>query len=245
MILTREILEKGKSERGGWNRNQLEVLGVAWPPRQGWKSDILGKELSDSSAEAFLRLTSARKRTRTPKSTVAVSMRKRALSKRRKAEKRGRMNKGKWAEKVRLELLSKDNPAERHIDVLLSQLPLVFRREHPLIVDKDQYFLDFLVTSLKNPRRRVRVGIEVDGGYHYVRGQQKKDAHREKNLLATSRVRRILRIDSKMALSMTKDTLYKLISSCEEGSVTRVGGIADPASCTPTNCTYPKCKCAV
>lgn len=53
MILTHEILENSRSPRGGWNRKQLEILGVAWPPLKGWKRKLIGTDLE---AEKFDKL---------------------------------------------------------------------------------------------------------------------------------------------------------------------------------------------
>lgn len=44
------------SERGGWTRAQLEILGIEWPPESGWPRRVIGTELDDIDAEAFLSL---------------------------------------------------------------------------------------------------------------------------------------------------------------------------------------------
>lgn len=44
------------SERGGWTRAQLEILGIEWPPMSGWNKRLIGTELDDLDAEAFLSL---------------------------------------------------------------------------------------------------------------------------------------------------------------------------------------------
>lgn len=63
MIITTALLEQGRSERGGWTRDQLELLGVGWPPPpSGWTKRIVGKEIDDQDAEAFLSLTGCGKR---------------------------------------------------------------------------------------------------------------------------------------------------------------------------------------
>lgn len=57
MIVTAELIEQGKSCRGGWTKAQLAILGVKWPPPKGWKARVIGwKEISDSAAEEFVRL---------------------------------------------------------------------------------------------------------------------------------------------------------------------------------------------
>jgi len=50
MKITEEFIEKIASGRGGWNRPQLALLGVAWPPTKGWKQTLLGKEISEETA---------------------------------------------------------------------------------------------------------------------------------------------------------------------------------------------------
>lgn len=219
MILTREFLDKGKTSRGGWTREQLRMVGVSWPPVQGWQLGVLGVEVTDTLAETFLTLGRVRKKTLTPKATPELLSRKNDLSAKRKSRKRVGLNKGLWAKETRAKLLSKENMAESHIDALLSSLPVVFRREHPLVVDKTQYFLDFIVISVKAPRRKLRLAIEVDGGYHGTPAQMEKDRIRERNLLATSRVNAILRIDASAALLMDKDELYRLMIGVKIGSV--------------------------
>jgi len=39
----------------GWTRKQLACLGVAWPPRRGWKYRLEGREIPDATARAFER----------------------------------------------------------------------------------------------------------------------------------------------------------------------------------------------
>jgi hypothetical protein len=37
----------------GWTRKQLDVVGVAWPPRKGWRSKLAGTVLPDDRAHEF------------------------------------------------------------------------------------------------------------------------------------------------------------------------------------------------
>lgn len=62
MKLTRAMIDSGKSDRGGWNRPQLELLGVQWPPQQGWPARIIGREISARDYERFLELRGFHKR---------------------------------------------------------------------------------------------------------------------------------------------------------------------------------------
>jgi len=54
MILTKELMECGRSSAGGYNRKQLAAIGVEWPPQKGWLKDLIGKEIESSSYQAFL-----------------------------------------------------------------------------------------------------------------------------------------------------------------------------------------------
>jgi ribonuclease HI len=58
--ITTELLEAGKSEHGGWSRQQLACLGVAWPPARGWKEGALGRLIRQADAERFLALKAGR-----------------------------------------------------------------------------------------------------------------------------------------------------------------------------------------
>jgi hypothetical protein len=54
--ITAELIDAGKSECGGWNRQQLACLGVTWPPAKGWKEATLGRIIRLAEAERFLAL---------------------------------------------------------------------------------------------------------------------------------------------------------------------------------------------
>ena len=56
MQITAELLERGKSDRGGWTREQLHIVGVDWPPRPGWQSKVVGKQISGDHACRFVSL---------------------------------------------------------------------------------------------------------------------------------------------------------------------------------------------
>lgn len=51
--VTRGWLDKGKSDRGGWNRSQLVLLGESWPPKAGWVQRVIGREITDEDALMF------------------------------------------------------------------------------------------------------------------------------------------------------------------------------------------------
>jgi hypothetical protein len=54
MKITKEFIESGRSEKGGWSKFQLELLGISWPPAKGWKNKVIGNELSEDLARKFL-----------------------------------------------------------------------------------------------------------------------------------------------------------------------------------------------
>ncbi len=54
MILTREILEQGKSANGGWSKKQLQCFGVTL--KKGWMRKIIGKHFPALTIERFLSL---------------------------------------------------------------------------------------------------------------------------------------------------------------------------------------------
>jgi len=56
MKLTREMIQSGASIAGGWNRAQLTVLGVSWPPKKGWAKALAGTEISEDAYAQFLKL---------------------------------------------------------------------------------------------------------------------------------------------------------------------------------------------
>ena len=56
ITLTRERLLSSSTNKGGFNWHQLQILGVEWPPKQGWLSDLLGTEVSNQRWELFFKL---------------------------------------------------------------------------------------------------------------------------------------------------------------------------------------------
>lgn len=59
VTVTREFLESGKSLNGGWSREQLELIGVPWPPVSGWRREAIGRELGEEDAGRFIALRNA------------------------------------------------------------------------------------------------------------------------------------------------------------------------------------------
>ena len=56
VVITEALIESGKSSRGGWTREQLHLLGSAWPPKKGWKALFIGGTVPDHVAERFVAL---------------------------------------------------------------------------------------------------------------------------------------------------------------------------------------------
>lgn len=62
--ITEELLKAGMSGNGGWNRRQIELLGLKWPALNGWKRRLIGTPISREKAKQFLELKGATKRPR-------------------------------------------------------------------------------------------------------------------------------------------------------------------------------------
>lgn len=58
MFITREWLFSHQTEAGSWTRDQLEAVGVKWPPAQGWIERIVGCQINEVTQRRFeLKLT--------------------------------------------------------------------------------------------------------------------------------------------------------------------------------------------
>jgi len=68
MKITLSLIEAGKSLRGGWTREQVELLGESWPLRPNWQGKAVGQFIKPEDAERFLDLrgTTERKARRSP-----------------------------------------------------------------------------------------------------------------------------------------------------------------------------------
>lgn len=53
MIITEEWIVKNKTPDGGYNKKQFEILGIQYPPKKGWKDEIIGSELSEKKVKDF------------------------------------------------------------------------------------------------------------------------------------------------------------------------------------------------
>jgi hypothetical protein len=56
VTVTAELIAAGRSERGGWSKAQLALLGVPWPPPAGWKAEVIGRAISKPDADRFVQL---------------------------------------------------------------------------------------------------------------------------------------------------------------------------------------------
>jgi len=132
------------------------------------------------------------------------------------------MPKDEWTQGARQRLVEKDNEAEAHVKKLLRACGFVVSPERPISVMGKRYFIDFLVTSIKEGSRRekLRVAVEVDGGYHFTPEQQEKDRIKDSLLLKSVRVRSILRIKSTVAMRLTSDDIRAAVLDNPIGGVT-------------------------
>lgn len=39
-LITKELMKRLESESGGFSKEVLELLGIGWPPTQGWKKAL-------------------------------------------------------------------------------------------------------------------------------------------------------------------------------------------------------------
>ena len=56
MIITNELIEEGKSSKGGWNNEQFKCLGELKFAVKGWKKRVIGTEVSKDAIKRFLEL---------------------------------------------------------------------------------------------------------------------------------------------------------------------------------------------
>jgi ribonuclease HI len=50
VLVTGELIEAARTERGGWRREALLILGAGWPPQPGWKERALGRTITVEEA---------------------------------------------------------------------------------------------------------------------------------------------------------------------------------------------------
>ncbi len=54
MLITNEKLIGAGTSRMGYSRKQVEVLGVTWPLRSGWKNSLIGKAVPEHVWNEFV-----------------------------------------------------------------------------------------------------------------------------------------------------------------------------------------------
>ena len=61
MIITKELMNKGKSSNGAWSNKQVRLLGEpdGMIDNPGWQKRVIGRYISDVDAERFIALKDA------------------------------------------------------------------------------------------------------------------------------------------------------------------------------------------
>lgn len=54
MKINEDCFRLWMTERGGFTRAQLNLLGVGWPPVRGWKTSLIGAEITGELYEKIL-----------------------------------------------------------------------------------------------------------------------------------------------------------------------------------------------
>jgi hypothetical protein len=49
--MIKDKIESARTKNGGWTKEILQSLGVAWPPKKGWKKELIEKELREQIAQ--------------------------------------------------------------------------------------------------------------------------------------------------------------------------------------------------
>lgn len=64
VTVTEELIQEGSNGPAGWNREQLAIIGVSWPPAHGWRKAALGREITKNDYDRFIALRGATGRQR-------------------------------------------------------------------------------------------------------------------------------------------------------------------------------------
>ena len=51
--VTLEWLKEHSTKGMAWNKQQLAILGISWPPPRGWLDQVIGKKLPIEAKERF------------------------------------------------------------------------------------------------------------------------------------------------------------------------------------------------
>lgn len=54
ITLTKELIKNGASLKGGYTKAQLNILGIDWPPPNGWLKSLIGKSISDADYNKYI-----------------------------------------------------------------------------------------------------------------------------------------------------------------------------------------------
>jgi len=71
--VTARLLYMGESKNGGWNREQLAVFGVHWPPGRDWMRSVIGMYITQKEADRFLHLKNKHLKNRRRKKTSRLA----------------------------------------------------------------------------------------------------------------------------------------------------------------------------
>ncbi|WP_395454818.1 hypothetical protein ACHMW5_13825 [Azospirillum melinis] len=77
--VTDRLVEQAKTPAGSWTRAQLAIVGVTWPPKQGWRKRIEGKKITKADAERFVSLGKAGKKPSSAKTVTGMALKSAAL----------------------------------------------------------------------------------------------------------------------------------------------------------------------
>lgn len=55
MVITRQFLSKCLHKHGSHTRQQLNLLGIPFPPPKKWKNKVIGRQISEEDAEKLLK----------------------------------------------------------------------------------------------------------------------------------------------------------------------------------------------
>lgn len=50
--ITLEEIEAQKTENGGWTKDTLAQWGVSWPPKKGWKADLIKNGVKKNAGQS-------------------------------------------------------------------------------------------------------------------------------------------------------------------------------------------------
>lgn len=59
-ILTKKFLNLNSTPKGGYNKTQLAIIGVAWPPEKDWQTTVVGNQFPAGALADFARAGKSR-----------------------------------------------------------------------------------------------------------------------------------------------------------------------------------------